>query len=83
MSGPELLLLARYVPRFWGCLRALVKRAQEGTFTPERAMRVVQARKTQQRVTAMKTADPELPPIDEKNALVRRIMAIRKQATGK
>lgn len=66
-----------------GCLRALVKRAQEGSFTPERAMRVAHARKTQQRVAVKKTAEPELAPIDEKNALVRRIMAIRKQAMGK
>ena len=59
-----------------GCLRVLVQCAQQGTFTPERAMRVAQARKTQQRVAAIKAAEPELVPIDENNALVRRIMSI-------
>ena len=66
-----------------GCLRALIDRAQKGTFAPERAIRVAQARKTQQRVAAIQTAAPELAPINENNALVRRMMAIAKQATEK
>jgi len=66
-----------------GCLRALVKRAKEGCFAPERALRIVQARKVHQRVAPAQTAVPNLGPIDENNALVRRLMAIRKRATGK
>ncbi len=66
-----------------GCLRALVKRAQQGTFVPERALRVAQARMAQQRVMAIQTAVPELAPIDENNALVRRLMAIRKRSSEK
>jgi hypothetical protein len=65
-----------------GCLRALVKRAQEGTFVPERALHVVQARKVQQRVASAHTAVPDLAPVDENNALVRRLMAIGKRVTG-
>ena len=65
-----------------GCLRALVKRAQEGTFAPERALHVVQARKVQQRVASAHTAVPDLDPADENNALVRRLMAIGKRVTG-
>ena len=66
-----------------GCLRGLVKRAQQGTFVPERAIRVAQARMAQQRVMTIQTAVPELAPIDENNALVRRLMAIRKRASEK
>jgi len=66
-----------------GCLRALVKRAQEGTFAPERAMRVAQSRKAQRRVVATQTAVPELAPIDENNALVQRLMAIARQESEK
>jgi len=65
-----------------GCLRALVKRAQEGTFAPERALHVVQARKVQQRVASAHTAVPDPGPVDENNALVRRLMAIGKRVTG-
>jgi len=35
-----------------GCLRELVKRAQKGTFTPERGLRVARARETRQRMEA-------------------------------
>ena len=65
-----------------GCLRALVKRAQEGTFAPERALHVVQARKVRQRVAFAHTAVPDPGPVDENNALVRRLMAIGKRVTG-
>ena len=65
-----------------GCLRALVKRAQEGAFAPERALRVVQARTVQQHVASAHTAVPDPGPVDENNALVRRLMAIGKRATG-
>jgi len=66
-----------------GCLRALVKRAQEGAFAPERALHVAQARKVQQHVASAHTAVPDLGPIDENNALACRVMAIRKRVTGK
>lgn len=58
-----------------GCLRELVKRAQAGTFTPERGLRVARARKQQQRVEAARTGieRPELPAADENNPLVRRL----------
>ncbi|GMQ89450.1 MAG: helix-turn-helix domain-containing protein [Gammaproteobacteria bacterium] len=65
-----------------GCLRALVKRAQEGTFAPERALHIAQTRKLQQRVASAHTAVPDLAPVDENNALVRRLMAIGKRVTG-
>lgn len=61
-----------------GCLRALVTRAQAGSFTPERALRVAQARKERQRAEAAQAhVDTTLPgPIDANNPLVRRIMEI-------
>ena len=65
-----------------GCLRALIKRAQDGTFAPDRALHVVQARKVQQRVASAHTTVPEPGPVDENNALVRRLMAIGKRVTG-
>ncbi len=61
-----------------GCLRALVTRAQQGTFAPERALRVAQARKVRQRAEGAQ-AQIELPepaPIAEDNPLVRRLMNI-------
>jgi hypothetical protein len=39
-----------------GCLRALVRHAQQGTFAPERALRVARARKVRQRAEAAKRA---------------------------
>jgi len=67
-----------------GCLRALIQRAQAGTFTPERGLRVAQARKARQRMVAVKAhvAQPALATVDENNALVRRLMAIGKRATS-
>ncbi len=65
-----------------GCPRALVKRAQEGAFAPERALQVAQARKVQQRVASAHTAVPDPGPVDENNVLVRRLMAIGKRASG-
>jgi hypothetical protein len=68
-----------------GCLRALVKRAQQGTFAPERALRVAQARKVRQRAEAAQ-AQVELPepaPIDEDNPLVRRLMDIAQRSGEK
>ncbi len=70
-----------------GCLRALIKRAREGRFTPERALRVAQARKTRQRVAATQARvvsdAQELAPVDEDNPLVRRIVEITKNAAQK
>ena len=68
-----------------GCLRALIKRAHEGTFTPERALRVAQTRRARQR-TETAQAQVELPepgPIDENSALVRRVMAIAQRSCKK
>jgi hypothetical protein len=65
-----------------GCLRALIKRAQEGAFTPERALRVAQARKARQRAeTAQAQVElPEPGPVEENNPLVRRMREIAKRA---
>jgi hypothetical protein len=68
-----------------GCLRALIKRAQAGTFTPERALHVAQARKACQRMEAAQ-AHVELPtpgPIDEDSPLVRRMMEIAQRSCRK
>ena len=68
-----------------GCLRALIKRAHEGTFTPERALRVAQARKARQCAEAAQ-AQVELPApgsIDENSALVRRMMGIAQRSCKK
>ncbi len=63
-----------------GCLRALIKRARNGSFTPERAPRVAQARNERQRVAAAQAQAvsnaPESVPIDEDNPLARRIADI-------
>jgi len=68
-----------------GCLRALVKRAQQGTFAPERALRVARARKVRQRAEAaqapVESAGPA--PIDEDNPLVRRMMEIAQRSCKK
>jgi len=65
-----------------GCLRALIKRAQEGTFTPERALRVAQTRKARRRAeTAQAQVElPEPGPVEENNPLVRRMREIAKRA---
>jgi hypothetical protein len=41
-----------------------------------------QTRVVQQRVASAHTAVPDLAPVDENNALVRRLMAIGKRVTG-
>jgi len=68
-----------------GCLRALVRRAQQGTFAPERALRVARARKVRQRAEAaqapVESAEPA--PIDEDNPLVRRMMEIAQRSCKK
>ncbi len=59
-----------------GCLRALIQRAREGAFTPERAHLIAQARKAKLRVKAQVTRLPELAPVDENSPLVRRVLEI-------
>ena len=68
-----------------GCLRALIKRAQAGAFTPDRALRVAQARKARQRAkTAQVLVElPEPGPVEENNLLVRRMMGIAKRSCKK
>ena len=68
-----------------GCLRALTARAQVGTFTPERALRVAQTRETRQRMEAAQAAieRPELPPPDENNPLVRRVQDMARRIAEK
>jgi len=67
-----------------GCLRALIKRAQQGRFTPERALRVAQARKAQLRTATQAQTLVELPelgPIDEESALVKRLTDLSKRTS--
>jgi hypothetical protein len=68
-----------------GCLRALIKRAQAGTFTPERALRVARRRVTRQRVeaTQAETEQPVLPPVNEDSPLVRRVQDIARRVARK
>ena len=65
-----------------GCLRALIERAQDGKFTPERGHRIEQARLAQRRVQAQAAKLPELAPVDESSPLVRRIRQVA-QRQGK
>ncbi|MCP3870684.1 MAG: hypothetical protein GY703_21850 [Gammaproteobacteria bacterium] len=70
-----------------GCLRALIERAREGRFTPERALRVAQARKARHRVaTAQARAIAEMPepgPVNQDNVLVHRLTDMAKRASRK
>ena len=65
-----------------GCLRALIKRAREGSFTPERALRVAQSRKSQKQVAKMqaqaKSEMPKFTPANSDNPLAHRIANIAK-----
>lgn len=56
-----------------GCLRALVDRAREGKFTPERGMRTAQAREAKRRAEDRVTKLPELAPPNPDSPLVRRL----------
>ena len=63
-----------------GCLRALIKRAQAGTFTPERALHVAQLRAASMRATVQAQVDlPPPGPIDEDNPLVQQLMSIARR----
>ena len=59
-----------------GCLRALIERAQDGKFTPERGHRIAQARQAVRRVQAHAAKLPELAPVDESSPLVRRMRQV-------
>jgi len=65
-----------------GCLRALIKRAQEGKFMPERGLRIAQARQAKQWAEAQVTKLPELVPADQSRLLVRRMLQVA-QRQGK
>jgi hypothetical protein len=67
-----------------GCLRALIKRAQVGKFTPERALRVAQARKARLGTVARTqtaVASPKLGPINQENPLVKRLTGLSKRTS--
>ena len=68
-------------------MRALIKRAREGRFTPERAVRVAHEREKRQQVaTAQAQVAARMPepiPIDEDNELVRRLADVAKRAATK
>ena len=68
-----------------GCLRALIKRAQAGTFTPERALRVARTREKRKLVEAAQAAIErrELPPPDDNNPLVRRVQDMARRVAMK
>ena len=66
------------------CLRALIKRAQQGKFTPERALRVAQARKVRQRTAARAQTSVALTnpaPINQENPLVKRLTGLSKRTS--
>ena len=65
-----------------GCLRALIERAQDGKFTPERGHRIAQARLAKRRVQIQAAKLPELASVDESSPLVRRIQQVA-QRQGK
>jgi hypothetical protein len=67
-----------------GCLRAQIKRALEGKFTPERALRVAQARKARQRTATRAQTSVELTnpgPINQENPLVKRLTGLSKRTS--
>ena len=65
-----------------GCLRALIKNAREGQFTPERGLRIAQARLAKQQTKARVAKLPELAPADPDSPLVRRVQQMA-QRQGK
>jgi len=66
-----------------GCLRALVERAIDGRFTPERGLRIRESRKTQKRLEVVLQKEPDLPPPNENDINVRRLRGIQARATTK
>lgn len=65
-----------------GCLRALIRHAREGKFTPERGLRIAQVRQAKHLAEARVTKLPELAPVDPNSPLVRRIQQMA-QRQGK
>ena len=59
-----------------GCLRALIERAWDGKFTPERGLWVAQAREAKQRAETQATKLPELAPPNPDSPLVRRLQTL-------
>jgi hypothetical protein len=63
-----------------GCLRGLIKRASEGSFTPVRAVKVAQAREDRRHAVAdheRAQAEPLLSePVDDNNSLVKHLKQI-------
>jgi len=66
-----------------GCLRALVERAIDGRFTPERGLRIRESRKSQQRLEVVLQKEPDLPPPNENDINVRRLRDIQARAAKK
>ncbi len=66
-----------------GCLRGLIKRASEGSYTPVHAVKVAQAREAQQPSVAgqeQSPCEPLLPgPIDDNNPLVKQLTQIARR----
>ncbi len=66
-----------------GCLRGLTTRARAGTFTPQRGPRIAHTRESRRRAAAAQaqtvSQTPKPGPVDEDNALVRRILDISKR----
>ena len=65
-----------------GCLRALIERAWDGEFAPERGLQIAQARLAKRRTQAQVAKLPELAPADPDSPLVRRVQQMA-QRQGK
>ncbi len=67
-----------------GCLRGLIKRAQEGTFTQERGFSIAKARSTKRRIMAAHEASKAKLPLPEdsesNNKLSQRVAEIANRA---
>jgi len=64
-------------------LRGMIKRAANGTFTPEGALRVADARRRARQIDAMRDAadrNVTMAAVNENDPLVRRLRAIQKKA---
>lgn len=68
-----------------GCLRGLVVRAKEGSFTPEKGLSIKAARKRQQQITSVQEQSKvdNLPPPDPNNPITKRINSIAARQKNK
>lgn len=68
-----------------GCLRGLVVRAKEGSFTPEKGLSIKAARKRQQQITSVQEQSriDNLPPPDPNNPITKRINSIAARQQNK